>query len=120
MNRIDIRNHADQQFGTIINGRRVTFRFRYNVSSDRWTFDLSIDDLPVLHGRKVVSGTDLLKPFRRTFRERLNFEIGYLVGVPVTRGAEPDREALPSGEFMILHLDEAEAKEFGLYELAYK
>lgn len=120
MNRLNIRDFADQQFGTIINGRRVTFRFRYNVTSDRWTFDLSVDDLPVLHGRKVVGGVDLLAPFRRTFRARFGFNIGYLVGVPITRGAVPDRDALPTGEFRILHMDEAEAQEFGLFQRIYR
>lgn len=120
MNRIEIRDHADQQFGTIINGRRLTFRFRYNVTSDRWSFDMSIDDQPILHGRRIVGGVDLLRTFRRHIRERFNFEIGYLVAAAVTKGAEPDRDALPLGEFRIYHLNEEEAKEYGLYDFHYK
>ncbi|MDR7027256.1 phage baseplate plug family protein [Rhizobium rosettiformans] len=120
MNRILVRDFPDQQFGTIINGRRVTFRFRYNVSTDRWTFDLSVDDLPILHGRKIVGGTDLMAPFRRNLRHQFRFEIGYLVAVPITKGAVPDRQSLPNGEYRIYHLSNEEADSFNLVSFLFR
>ncbi|CAN7388498.1 phage baseplate plug family protein [Neorhizobium sp. LjRoot104] len=102
MNVFRITDHADQQFGTIINGRRVTVRLRYNQSNDRWSFDLSIDDQPVLHGRRIVTGIDLLAPF--------NLGLGLIVAATVTPGAAPDRAALPAGEVRVYHLTDAEAE----------
>lgn len=102
MNVFRVTNHADQQFGTIINGRRVTFRLRYNPSNHRWSFDLSIDDQPVLHGRRIVTGVDLLAPF--------NLGLGLVIAAVVTPGAAPDRDALPAGEVRVYHLTQAEAE----------
>lgn len=93
-------NEADQQFGTVINGRRVTLRLRYNVTSDRWSFDLSIDDLPVLHGRKIVTGVDLLAPF--------GFGLGAIFAVPEKEGSEPDRTNLVNGNVRLYHATDAE------------
>lgn len=100
MNVFNVTDHADQQFGTIINGRRVTIRLRYNQSNNRWSFDLSIDDQPVLHGRRIVTGVDLLAPF--------NLGLGMIVAAQVTPGAVPDRAALPAGEVRIYHLTDAD------------
>lgn len=91
-----IAEHADQQFATILNGRRVTLRLRYNVTTNRWSFDLSIDDLPVLHGRRIVCGVDLLAPF--------DFGIGMIVAAPIKTGSEPDRASLPNGNVKLFHL----------------
>ena len=92
----DITDHADQQFATVLNGRRVTMRLRYNVTTDRWSLDLSIDDLPVLHGRRIVCGVDLLEPF--------DFGIGMLVAVPIKAGSEPTRDDLPNGNVKLFHM----------------
>lgn len=89
MNIFTITDHADQQFGTIINGVRVTLRLRYNPTNDRWSFDLSLDDLPVLHGRRIVTGIDLLAPF--------DFGLGVMFAAAVKPGVVPDRNALPEG-----------------------
>ena len=102
MNVFRITDHADQQFGTIIDGRRVTIRLRYNQTSDRWSFDLSIDDTPVLHGRRVVTGIDLLAPF--------GLGLGMLIAAAVTPSARPGRAALPAGEVRLYHLTENEAE----------
>lgn len=91
---------ADQQFGTIINGRRVTIRLRYNPTSERWSFDLAIDDLPVLQGRRIVTGVDLLAPF--------NLGLGLMFAAAVTPGAVPDRQALPAGTVKLFHASDAE------------
>ena len=94
---------ADQQFGTIINGRRVTIRLRYNPTSERWSFDLAIDDQPVLLGRRIVTGVDLLAPF--------NFGLGVVFAAAVTPGAVPDRQALPAGTVKLFHASDAELVE---------
>lgn len=94
---------ADQQFGTIINGRRVTIRLRYNPTSERWSFDLAIDDQPVLLGRRIVAGVDLLAPF--------NFGLGVVFAAAVTPGAVPDRQALPAGTVKLFHASDAELAE---------
>lgn len=95
-----ITNHADQQFGTIINNRRVTVRLRYNVTTDRWSFDLSLDDMPVLYGRRIVTGIDLLAPYR--------LGIGMFFAGGNNDRAVPGRNALPSGEVIFFQVTEAE------------
>ncbi|MDO9417040.1 phage baseplate plug family protein [Pararhizobium sp.] len=95
-----ITDHADQQFSTVIGGRRVTFRVRYNAIADRWSFDLSIDDLPVLHGRRIVTGVDLLEAF--------DLGVGVIFASVATPGALPNRVSLPNGEVQIYSATEAE------------
>lgn len=95
-----IADEADQQFATVMDGRRVTIRLRYNVTVDRWSFDLSIDDLPVLHGRRIVTGIDLLAPFA--------FGIGLFIAAPIKVGSMPDRDDLPNGNVKLFHLTEDE------------
>jgi hypothetical protein len=97
-----VADEADQQFATVLNNRRVTLRLRYNVTTDRWSFDLSIDDLPVLHGRRIVPGVDLLAPF--------GFGIGMIFAAAVKPGAEPNRYDLPAGNVRIFHATEAEVE----------
>lgn len=94
-----IADDADQQFATILNGRRVTIRLRYNVRTDRWSFDLSIDDQPVLHGRRIVTGVDLLEPF--------DFGLGAIFAVPIDSD-NPGRNELPRGSVRLYHASEAE------------
>ncbi|MQB37589.1 hypothetical protein DXT97_12385 [Agrobacterium tumefaciens] len=100
MNIFTITDHADQQFGTIINGARVTLRLRYNPTNDRWSFDLSLDDRPVLHGRRVVTGIDLLAPF--------DFGLGVIFAAAVKAGSVPDRNALPEGNVRFYHATQDE------------
>lgn len=100
MRRFSVIDAADQQFGTVLNNQRVTIRLRYNVYIDRWSFDLSIDDLPVLHGRRVVIGVDLLKPF--------NFGIGMLFALPTAAGDEVTRDNLIGGIVNFYHATEDE------------
>lgn len=100
MIRFTIEDLPDQKFSTILNGRRTTFRIRYNVTTDRWSFDLSIDDLPVLYGRRIVTGVDLLAPF--------DFGIGSIFALTVTPGAEPNRKQLPAGEVRLYHATQGE------------
>lgn len=95
---------ADQQFGAYLNRRRVTFRLRYNPTSDRWSFDLSLDDQPVLHGRRITTGVDLLAPY--------NLGIGRLYALAPGPNAqiEPDRRALPDGLVRLYHMSDEEVE----------
>ena len=88
-----------QRFSVIMNNRRVTFDLWYNQSSDRWSFDLSLDDTPVIHGRRIVAGADLLAPF--------NLGLGILVAFSET-GAEPTRNNLPQGYIRLYHTTQEE------------
>lgn len=89
-------NAADQQFSAILEDRRVTLRLRYNTVDDRWSLDLAIDDVPVLLGRKVVTGVDLLAAF--------NFQIGMIFALSETSdNVEPGRSQLPDGLVKLYH-----------------
>ena len=98
-----ILDEADQQFGAVLNNRRVTLRVRYNTTTDRWSLDVSIDNTPVLHGRRVVAGVDLLLPF--------SLGIGAVFAVPVKDGEVPNRAGLPGGRVKLYHASEAEIGE---------
>ena len=101
MIRFNVIDAADQQFGAILNRRRVTIRLRYNPSTDRWSLDLSIDNLPVLHGQRVVLGVDLLGGY--------GFNIGQLFAWPMVEGAMPDRTNLPNGNVRLYYVSDDEA-----------
>lgn len=95
-----IEDHADQQFSLILEGRRVTMRLVYNQTTERWSFDLSIDDLPIIHGRRVVTGVDLLKSF--------DLGVGVVFAAAIVDGAVPDREQLANGSVKMFQTTEAE------------
>lgn len=95
-----ITDAADQQFGAILNNRRVTMRLRYNTTTDRWSLDLSIDDQPVLHGRRIVVGVDLLEPF--------GFGIGAVFALSGVFDDPPNRTNLVNGNVKLYHATEAE------------
>jgi hypothetical protein len=99
MNVFNIVNEADQQFSAFFDNRRVTLRLRYNKVLDRWMFDLSIDDVPVLNGRRIVNDRDLLRGF--------GFGIGALVAFSPSN-AEPTRNTLPGGKVKLYQLSPAE------------
>lgn len=100
MKLFEITDSPDQQFGMILNRRRVTMRLRYNPTSDRWAFDLAIDDLPVIHGRKITVGVDLLEPFR--------LGLGSIFAIETAAGGVPDRQGLPSGLVRLYHATDEE------------
>lgn len=99
----EVTDAADQQFAAVLQNRRVTIRLRYNVSLDRWSMDVAIDDLPVLHGRRIVTGIDLLAPF--------GLGIGAIFAMADKPGAVPDRDSLPRGMVKLYHASEAEIEE---------
>lgn len=92
-----ISDAADQKFTTVLSRQRCTFRFRYNPTNDRWTFDLRIGDQDVLFGRRVVPGADLLDPFQ--------LGIGSIIAVPVDTEV-PSRNSFPERRMRIYHITE--------------
>lgn len=97
----DIADEADQKFATTLNGRRVSIRLRYNPTVDRWSFDLSLDGVAVLHGHRIVKGVDLLAAY--------NFGIGVLFAASDSEGdPEPNRGNLPLGLVKIFHATQEE------------
>lgn len=99
MIRFTITKDSDQKFSTIMNGRRVTIRLWYSNFSDRWSADISVDGEPVLHGRKIVNGIDILKPF--------DLGIGVIFSHSSTDD-EPNRNNLPEGIVKIYHTTQEE------------
>lgn len=100
MKQFTVIDAADQQFGTILNDRRVTIRLRYNVTTDRWSMDLSIDDQPVLHGQRIVLGVNLIGAY--------DFGIGVIFAIATMPGAVPDRNSLPAGIVRLYWASDAE------------
>ena len=97
-----ITNDADQQFTVILSGRRCTIRIRYNGSVDRWMMDLSIDDAPVLTGRRLVVGSDLLAAY--------DFGLGSIFILSETGTLNPGRDELPGGLVRMYHATAAEVE----------
>lgn len=104
MRQFTIIDAADQQFSDILNGRRVTLRFRYNRTTDRWSFDLSLDDLPIILGHRIVTGVDLLAPY--------DLDLGLLFALPSGNAdVLPGRNALIDGRVRLYHTTETEVQE---------
>lgn len=98
----EIADHADQKFATTLNNRRVSMRLRHNPTNDRWSLDFSIDGEAVLHGRRIVSGSDLLAAF--------NLGIGAIFALP--EGDDlPGRTQLPQGRVKLYHATSEELSE---------
>lgn len=84
-----------QTLTTSLAGRAVGMAFAWNETVGRWSFDLSIDGEPVVVGRRIVLGVDLLKPF--------GLGLGKLVAVDwAGDGSEPGRSELPAGAVRLL------------------
>lgn len=97
---IPVIDAADQQMGLILNNRRVTLRLRYNIGTNRWSFDLSIDDQVVLHGQRMTLGVDLFAPF--------SFGLGKLFLLSVDGVSLPGRTELPSRLVRLYHVSDEE------------
>lgn len=90
-----------QSFTTTLSGRRCDFLVNYSTWAGRWSFDLSIDGVKVLAGRRIVLGVDLIAQFA--------FGIGSLIAAPWGDDeAEPGRTELPSGRVRLFHYDPLE------------
>lgn len=98
---IQIAENPDQRFALTLGTQRVTMRVRYNTLIDRWSFDLAIDDVPVLTGRRIVIGVDLLAAFPQ-------FDLGVLFATDNVAGSMPGRFDLPNGKVRFYQATEAE------------
>lgn len=87
-----------QSFTTTLSGRRCDFVVNYSTWANRWSFDLDVDGVRVLSGRRIVTGVDLVKQFA--------LGIGNLIAAPWGDStAEPGRTELPSGRVRLFHFD---------------
>lgn len=93
-----ITEDPNQKFSTVLGGRRVTINLRYVLFLDRWSFDLSIDDDPVIQGRRIVSGIDLISTF--------NLGIGSIFAFPFSDDIGFDQIA--NGEVKLYHATKEE------------
>lgn len=101
MRRFHIIDASRQTFSAVLNRRRCTISLAYNVTTRRWSMDLSIDGTLMLAGRRLVHDTDLLAPWR--------FDIGSIFASDWEgKGREPDYDALVNGRTRLLHVTPAE------------
>jgi hypothetical protein len=98
---LSVIDRADQQFGIVLNGKRVSMRLRFNTTTRRWSYDLSLDDVWIIQGKRIVSMVDL-------FRSLPHLDIGHLYAYPATVGASPDRKSLPGRLVRLYHATSAE------------
>ena len=96
---------ADQMFSAILGRKRTTLRIRYNPTNNRWSFNLSIDDKPVLHGRRIVTGINLLAPY--------DFDVGLIFAGSERENfyPEPGRPELIGGIVKLCHCMEEDLEE---------
>lgn len=99
---IKVADTPDQRFGLTLNNRRVTMRLRYNTLIDRWSFDLAVDDVPVLTGRRVIIGVNLLAAFPQLA------DLGVIFAADIVEGSQPGRYDLPNGKVRLYQTTEAE------------
>lgn len=95
---IPIIDAPSQAFSTTLAGKRCDFVVNYSTWANRWSFDLDVESVRVLSGRRIVLGVDLIAPF--------NLGIGSLVAAPWgDEDVEPGRTELPSGRVRLFHYD---------------
>lgn len=97
---ISVSSEHDQTFGIVLENRRVVMRLRWNVTANRYHMDLAINDTPVMVGRRVVVGADLIDQF--------SFGIGRIFVSGRTVDIEPTPEAFAAGEVRMLQATDAE------------
>lgn len=102
MIQFSITTDPNQRFSTVIGNKRVTIQLRYSATTDRWSFDLALDDEPLLYGRRVVTGVDLLKPFA--------LGVGAIFAYSELEEA-PGRDALPNGAVRLYSATQTEIDE---------
>lgn len=87
----------DQSMHFVANGRTVTARLRYNVTTQRWSLDLTIDDVPVLVGQRMPVNTDALAAYQ--------FGIGSLMLYAENDATLATYENVQSGIVQLVHID---------------
>lgn len=89
-----------QRLETYLSDTAVTLELMWNESSNRWALSVEREGVPLVAGRRLVPGIDLFAGYR--------LDIGRLFLVDWTQaGGEPDRDALPAGDWRLIHDDAA-------------
>lgn len=89
-----------QRLETYLSDTAVALELLFNETTDRWSMNLQITGQTVLTGKRLVPGIDLFAPYQ--------FGIGSLYLVDWEGlGGSPGRDALPSGQFRLWHVDGA-------------
>lgn len=95
---IPVLDHPDQEFHVRSGDKDIKIKLLFNPSSNRWTFDLWINEKLMLAGRKLVAGIDLIAPY--------SFNIGHLYVIDTrANNNEPSRYNLPRGDVRLIHSD---------------
>lgn len=98
---LPITSAPSQAFTTTLSGKRCDFVVTYSTWAGRWSFDLVVEGVSVLAGRRIVTGVDLVAPFR--------LGLGSIIAAGWgDQNAEPDRENLPAGIVRLFHISEEE------------
>lgn len=100
MIRFNIIDSPDQQFSILLGDQRATVRLRWNLTSETWSIDFALDDVPVMTGRRITAGTNLLA--------QLRLNIGAIFGLPVVGEPEATRQSLVNGNFRLYYATQAE------------
>ncbi len=86
----------DQAVSLVMAGQRVTLRLWYNVTTQRWSLDLSRDGAPVLTGKRMPLGTDVLAAH--------GFGLGALLFHSDKVGAVADYASVINGTVQLIHV----------------
>ena len=98
---LPITSAPSQAFTTTLSGQRCDFVVNYSTWANRWSFDLAVEGVSVLAGRRIVTGVDLVAPFRLGLGSIIAAAWGDQLAVP-------DRETLPAGVVRLFHVGEEE------------
>lgn len=102
---IPIIDAPKQTFTLTLNEKQVRMEVKYNTIADRWTFDLWVDDVLKLSGRKIVTGCNLVYPFT-------GLGVGVIWAAAISDPeVEPNRENLPLGNVKLFQATEEELLE---------
>lgn len=87
-----------QRLETYLSDTAVGIELMWSTFANRWSLALDIGGITKLQGRRLVTGSDLFAGY--------DLGIGRLFLVDWTQeGGEPDRDALPSGRYRLIHDD---------------
>lgn len=100
MIKFNVTGEPDQQFSAVVDGRRLTLRLWYSTFTERWSLDVSVDGEPVVAGRKIVTGVDLIEPF--------SLKIGVIFAATSDESGVVDRDAFTDGTASLYHATESE------------
>ena len=97
---IPVTNEPSQKFNLVLEGQTVTLFLKYQTLIGGWILDIERDGAPILHGQRLVMGTDMLRAH--------NFGIGGIVLFAAEDpGRDPGRNDFED-RVQIIHVTEAE------------